>query len=182
MRVLVAAACALSAAMAGAQDDPDGPRHGGRPREEIFRLIDEHIARSLQERVGLADDQATRVLPLVQRVHADRRRLAARRIRAMQQMRRAFRPGAPAVGDARAAEMLQELKAAETDETAGVRAGQAAIDAVLTPLQQVKYRIFEAEMEHRLRELMSRVRAQRRGEIGGRRRGLRPRGESPAPQ
>jgi hypothetical protein len=178
----LAVALALSAGMAAAQDAQEGPRRGGRPREEIFRLIDEHVARSLQERVGLSDDQAARALPLVQRLHADRRRFAARRIRAMQQMRRAFRPGAPAVGDARAAEMLQELKAAEADEAAGLRAGQDAVDAVLTPLQQVKYRIFETEMEHRLRELMARVRAQRRGENGGRRRGPRPRGESPAPQ
>lgn len=174
-----AVAFILSAGIAAAQDAPEGGRRA-RPREEIFRLLDEHVARNLQERVGLSDDEAARALPLVQRLNADRRRFAARRIRAMHQMRRAFRPGAPSVGDARAAEMLQELKAAEAEEAAGVRASQEAVDAVLTPSQQVRYRIFEAEIEHRLRELMARVRAQRRGNAGGRRRGPGPRGESPA--
>ena len=179
LRVLAAAALALSAGASVAQE-ADRPR-GARPREEIFGLIDEHVARHLQARLGLTDEQAARALPVVQRLQADRRRSAERRIRALQRMRRAFRPGAPAMSDAAAAEILAELKTAETAEQAAIRAGQDALDAVLTPTQQVKYRIFETEIEHRLRELMARVRAQRR-ENGGRRRGPGPRMEPPAPR
>ena len=174
---LAVATLALSAGVVSAQD-ADRPARG-RPREEIFRLIDDHIARSLQEKVGLSDDQAARALPLVRRLHAERRRFAERRMRALFQMRRAVRAGA--IDDARASEVLRELRAAEADEAAAVRAGQDALDAVLTPTQQVKYRIFETEIEHRLRQVMARVREERR-EGQGRRRGDSPREEPPPPR
>ncbi len=182
MRWLRAAALALAAASvcagtAAAQDRGERPR--ARPREEVFRLIEDHIAKSLQERLALSDDQAARVLPLVRRLHADRRQFAERRMRAFQQMRRASRAGA--IGDARAAELVAELKTAEIEEAAAMRAARDAVDAVLTPVQQLKYRIFETEVEQRLRELMARVRAQRREGVR-RRRGGDAREESPAPR
>ena len=99
-------------------------------------------------------------------------------MRATFQMRRAVRAGA--ITDARAAEMVQEAKAAEAEEVAAIRTGQEAVDAVLTPVQQVKYRILETEIEHRLRELTARVRAQRRD--GARRRGNAPPREAPEPR
>ena len=176
LRLVALAATFLVAAPVAAQDEPDG-RSRRRPREEIFRLIDDYVARSLQEKVGLTDEQVGQALPLVRRLHADRRRFAERRMRAAFQMRRAVRAGA--ITDARAAEMLQELKKAEAEEAAAIRAGQEAVDAVLTPVQQVKYRTFETDIEQRLRELMARVRAQRRDGKGRRR---APRGESPAPR
>lgn len=187
LRVLMAA-LALSAGAAAAQDSrgamgaasnpPEGPRPG-RPREEIFRIVDQYLANNLQERLGLSEDQLARALPLVRRLHADRRRFAERRMRALQEMRRMAREGA--IGDAPAAEMVQELKAAESEEAAAIRAGRDAVDAVLTPAQQVSYRILETEIEHRLRELMARVRAQRR-DGPGRRRGDGPLRESPTPR
>lgn len=142
-------------------------------------MVDEYISSNLQERVGLNDEQLARALPLVRRLHADRRQFAERRMRALHQMRRMARAGA--IGDARASELLSELKAAESEEAAAIRAGQDAVDAVLTPAQQVNYRILETEIEHRLRELMARVRAQRR-DGPGRRRGDGPLRESPTPR
>jgi hypothetical protein len=173
----LAMALALSASAAAAQDTAAGGERS-RAREEVYRVIDDYVGRSLQERVGLTDEQAARALPLVRNLHADRRKFAKRRIRAFAQMRRAQR--ANAVTEARAAELVQELKTAESEEIAAMRAAHDAVDAVLTPVQQVKYRIFEGEIEHKLRELMAQLRAQRR-EQGGGRRGNRSRGASPAP-
>jgi hypothetical protein len=175
MRPLLAAALVLAAGAAFAQED-EAPRP--RPREEVFRIIDGYIADNLQAKLGLGDEQLARALPLVRRLSAERRRFAERKIRALHQMRRMVRSGS--VNDARAAELLQELRAAEAEEAAAVRAGQDALDAALTPAQQVRYRVLEAQVEHRLRELMARVRDQRRGGPG-RRRGDRAR-ESPAPR
>ena len=169
---------ALSAAPLFAQERAEGPR--ARPREEVFRLVDDYIAKSLQERLALSDDQASRALPLVRRLHADRRQFAERRMRALQQMRRASRAGT--INDARAGELVRELRAAEAAEAESVRAARDAVDAVLTPVQQLKYRIFEGEIEHRLRELMARVRSQRRDGLRRRRGDGRPDGESPAPR
>jgi hypothetical protein len=161
----------LVAGLASAQE-PAGRDARMRPREEIFRMMDAYIADNLQPSLGLTDDQLARALPLVRRLHADRRRYAERRIRALFQMRRLARSGS--VTDARAAELLAELRAAETEEAAAVRAGQEALDAVLTPAQQLKYRILEGDIERRLRDAMARVRAQRRNGAG------RMRGDDPS--
>jgi hypothetical protein len=170
-RPLAVAALLIAGAPLAAQDEGAGPARRERPREEVFRVVDEFIAGRLQERLGLGEGQAARALPLVRRLHADRRRFAERRIRAVQEMRRMVRSGAN--DDARAAALLQQLRSAEAEEQAAVRSAQEALDAVLTPTQQVKYRIFEAEVEHRLRQAMARVRAQRREGMG------RPRRETP---
>jgi hypothetical protein len=163
--------------MGAASNPPEGARQG-RPREEIFRMVEAYVANHLQETLGLSDDQLARALPLVRRLHAERSRFAERRMRAVHQMRQMARAGS--ISDASAAEALHEVKAAEAEEAAAIRAGQDALDAVLTPAQQVKYRILEAEIEHRVRELMARVRDQRRAGPG-RRRGDGPPKEPPTP-
>lgn len=157
---------AASAAAQGASPEgqPEGGRDGGpgrRPREEIFRMVDEYVAEHLQQELALSDEQLGRVLPLVRKLNADRRRIAERRIRATFQLRRLLKEGGAT--DARVAEALQQLKAAEAEEPVAVRAGHDAIDAQLTPLQQAQFRVLEAEVEHRLRQVMARMRGQRSG-------------------
>jgi hypothetical protein len=177
-RAAIAALVLWLAPPAGAQEPPMG---GGRPRAqrargEVFRVVDAYVAENLQARLGLGDEQTARALPLVRRLHADRRQFAERRLLALGQMRRFARSGAG--DDARAAELLRSLRAAEAEERAAVQSAQQALDGVLTPTQQVKYRIFEAEVEHRVRQAMARMRAQRR-EGGGRPRSDAPPDEEP---
>lgn len=180
IRSLAPAAIVLAATAAFAQEGPppDGDRRG-RGREEIYRIVDAYVAEHLQARLGLTDDQLARAVPLARRLQADRRRFAERRMRALHAMRRMERAGL--VNDARAAEIVREMKAAEIEDAAATRASREELDAVLTPSQQLKYRILESEIEQRLRKLMAEVRAQRR-EGGGRRRGDLPRMEPPAPR
>jgi hypothetical protein len=157
----------VSAVAAAAQEGRTEGEPSRRPREEIFRMVDAYLADHLQEYLGLSDEQRNRVLPLVRKLHADRRRFAERRIGAIHQMRRMTKDGM--ASDPRIAELLQQVKTAEAEEPAAIRAGHDAIDAVLTPLQQAQFRILEAEIEHRLRQVMARVRGGR-GERGGSRR------------
>jgi hypothetical protein len=178
-RTAAAAALVLSLASAAAAQAPRGEGARPRPRGEVFRLVDEYLAANLQERLGLGDEQTARALPLVRRLHADRRQFAERRLMALGQMRRFARAGAG--DDARAAELLRSLRAAEAEERAAVRSAQDALDGVLTPTQQVKYRIFEAEVEHRVRQAMARMRAQRREGGGGRPGRGAPPDEDPEP-
>ena len=49
------------------------------------------------------------------------------------------------------AELLREVKAAEAEEAATMRRDLDAIDAVLTPVQQAKYRVLEVEVERKIR-------------------------------
>ena len=58
-------------------------------------------------------------------------------------------------------EALDSFKALQTSGPAGIRERMEALDAVLTPLQQAKYRVFEVEVEHRMRDLMRRSRRDR---------------------
>ena len=176
-RALAAVVFLASTAAAAAQDGRPEGQGSRRPREEISRMVDQYVAEQLQERLGLSDDQRDRVLPLVRTLHADRRRFAERRVRALHQMRRMIKAGTPS--EARAAALLQELKAAEVEEPAAIRADREAIDAVLTPVQQVQFRILEAEIEHRLRRAMARVRGDRRERPGGMRRDASPRPPDP---
>ncbi|HEY6554271.1 MAG TPA: hypothetical protein VI669_13020, partial [Vicinamibacteria bacterium] len=68
---------------------------------------------------------------------------------------------------------LNELKALEVDEPIHGRKSMEAIDAILTPLQQAKFRAFEAEVGQKLRELMGQMRRQNRA--GPESEGNRPR-------
>jgi hypothetical protein len=179
IRTLAIALLLASVTAASAQEGRTEGERARRPREEIFRMVDDYLAEHLQQDLGLSDDQLERVLPLVRKLGADRRRIAERRIRALHQMRRMVKAGMG--NDPRIPELLQQLKAAEAEEPAVVRAGHDAIDALLTPVQQAQFRILEAEIEHRLRQVMARVRGDRRGGAGRPHRGAGPR-PSPDPR
>lgn len=150
-------AAPLAFGQAGApRPEAQPPGEEGRPREDIGKMIDAYIISNLQEGLGLSDEQFVKLLPLVKRLQTDRRTFAQRRQRTVQELRRLLQSGGAT--DARVSELLRELKAAESEEPAAIRRDRDALDAVLTPVQQAKYRIMEVELERRLRELMNQVR------------------------
>ena len=71
-----------------------------------------------------------------------------------------FRQGRGFIGT----ELLRDVKAAEAEEPGLLRKDRDAIDAVLSPLQQAKFRVLEVEVEHKIRELMNQIRTQRRNQ------------------
>jgi Spy/CpxP family protein refolding chaperone len=135
-----------------------------RPRDEAFKMIDAYIVSNMQEALGISDDQYARLLPLVTKLQRDRRALVQRRIQALQELNRVVRQGGAT--EARVGELLRELKAVEAEEPATIRRDMDAVDAVLTPLQQAKYRLLEVEVERRLRALMSEMRGANRARRG----------------
>jgi hypothetical protein len=54
--------------------------------------------------------------------------------------------------------LLRDLKAVEADLQTAIRRNLGAVDAVLPPVQQVKYRLLEFEIDRHLRELRHRAR------------------------
>lgn len=140
----------------GPSPEAQPPGAEGRPREDIGKMIDAYIISNLQEGLGLSDEQFVKLLPLVKRLQTDRRQLAQRRQRTVMELRRLLQSGSAT--DARVSELLRELKAVESEEPAAIRRDRDALDAVLNPVQQAKYRIMEVELERRLRELMNQVR------------------------
>jgi len=174
--VILAAALILAVGMAGAaraEDEPQAPQQtqkkdkaSGQPRsdqpaghvpelrDETFRLVDAYFISNIQESLGLTNEQFARILPLVKKVQSDRRDFARRRMQALRQLRKTLSSGSAT--EASVTELLKDLKAASADERAGTLTNLEALDAELTPLQQAKYRVFEAEVDLRLRHLLAR--------------------------
>jgi Spy/CpxP family protein refolding chaperone len=158
MRTAAAAAFSLLVALAAAE--PAGAQNPARrPREEAFKMVEAYVVSNLQESLGLTDEQFAKLLPHVKRLQRDRRELAQRRGRALAEMRRVLASGT--VTEARVAELLKEVKAVEAEQPEVVRKDMEAIDAVLTPVQQGKFRLLEGEVERRIRALMNDLRPNR---------------------
>jgi hypothetical protein len=143
---------------------------GARQRGEAFKMVDAYIVSNLQESVGLSDDQFARILPLVKRLQNDRRELAQRRGRALAEMRRVLESGTAT--EARVLDLLKDVKAVESTQHETIRSDMDAIDQVLTPIQQAKFRLLEGEVERKIRALMEGLREGNRAP--GRRRNALP--------
>jgi Spy/CpxP family protein refolding chaperone len=175
--LLMAGLLAGSAARAGADDQaqaqaqsspkPAGDRardrrepsdntvgHVPELRDETFRLMDAYLISNLQESLGLTDEQFARAMPLVKKLQSDRRDFARRRMQALRSLRRTLVSGSAT--EASVADLLKDVKNASTEERAATVRNTEALDAVLTPLQQAKFRVFEAEVDIRLRHLLAR--------------------------
>jgi Spy/CpxP family protein refolding chaperone len=156
----------VAAALAG-QANAQG---AARQRGEAFKMVDAYIVSNLQESVGLSDEQFARMLPLVKRLQSDRRELAQRRGRALGEMRRVLESGTAT--EARVVDLLKDVKEVEATQHETIRRDMDAIDQVLTPLQQAKFRLLEGEVERKIRALMEDLRPANRP--GGRRRNALP--------
>jgi Spy/CpxP family protein refolding chaperone len=156
-----AAVLASLSVAALAQGPPDGPRPGG-PREEASRMVDAYVLSNLQESLALSDDQFVKLLPLVKRLQTERREAMEQRMRALREMRRLLKSGSATEAEVLA--QLKEFKASEADFPARGRKDMEAIDALLSPLQQAKFRVFEAEVGQKLRELTGQMRRQNRAD------------------
>lgn len=146
-----------------------------RPREEAFKMVEAYVVSNLQESLALTDDQFARLLPHVKRLQKDRRDLAQRRGRAMSDLRRILESGAAT--EPRVVELMKEVKAVEAEQSETVRKDMDAIDGVLTPVQQAKFRLLEVEVERKIRALMNDLRAPNRNPARSR----RPSEEEPEP-
>ena len=168
-RLLLTLVLALGAggARALAQEDPPASPDR-RPRDEAFKMVDAYVMSNLQESLGLDDAQFAKAIPLVKRLQGDRRAYILDRTRMVREMRRLLRQGG--ASETAVLDLLKQVKALDVDGPAQTRKNLDALDALLTPLQQAKYRVLEMEVEQRMRELMNRVRprqAPRQGERQG---------------
>jgi len=156
-RILMVLVLALGAgnARALAQEEPAaGAERPG--RAEAFKMVDAYVMSNLQESLGLSDEQFAKAIPLVTKLQTERREYYFERTRKMREMRRLLRQGGAT--EAQVLELLAQVKALDADGPARAQRDIAALDAVLTPLQQAKFRVLELEVEQRMRELVRRAR------------------------
>jgi Spy/CpxP family protein refolding chaperone len=161
---------AVSASAAGQDEAPSPDRSHGRHRDEAFRMVDAYIASNLQESLGLTDEQLAKLLPLVTRLHHDRRELVHRRLQNLRELRGLLASGTAT--EAQVAQRLAEAKRLENEEPLRLRRDREAVDAALSPLQQAKFRVLEAAVEQKIRGLRGRIRG--RPGTRGRRSGPEP--------
>ena len=166
-RLLLTLVLALGAGGARAVAQEDAPAGADRPaRDEAFKMVDAYVVSNLQESLGLDDVQFAKAIPLVKRLQGERRTYFLERTRTVREMRRLLRQGG--ASETELLDLLKQLKALDADGPAQARKNVEALDAMLTPVQQAKYRVLEVDVEQRMRELMNRVRPRQAPRPGAR--------------
>lgn len=145
--IVVLSLCGVSA-----EAQVRSPRPGDAKRDEVFRLVDAYVVSNLQDSLGLSDEQFVTVLPLVKKLQTERRDYLLGRARMLRELRHLMRAGNPT--ESLVVRQLGELKALEADGPARVKRSADALDAALSPVQQVKFRLLELEVEQRMRALL----------------------------
>lgn len=153
-----------SALAAAAQTQPSQPpvsaEPGGVTPQEIQRLFDAYTIMQAQDSLELTDEQYSPFLTRMRTLQEVRRRHQQDRGRVLQDLRKLTQQSAG--DDAQLNERLKALRDIDTRAEEEVRKAYDAIDAVLTPRQQARFRVFEEQMERRKIELLTRARASNR--------------------
>jgi hypothetical protein len=150
--VLALGACG---ARALAQEQRPGARDRA-ARDEAFKMVDAYLVSNLQESLGLDDAQFAKAIPVVTKLQSERRSYFVERTRTVREMRRLLHQGG--ASESEVLDLLKQLKALDVEGPAQSRKNLDALDALLTPVQQAKFRVLEMEVEQRMRELMNRAR------------------------
>jgi len=136
-----------------------GSQQAQEQRDEAFRMVDAYVIANLQESLGLDDATYEKAIPLVNKLQKVRREFFHERSRMQRKMRHLLRSGTAT--EAQVVEILDDFKALDVEGPERIRKQVEELDGLLTPLQQAKYRVFELEVERRMRDLMRRARRQR---------------------
>jgi hypothetical protein len=125
---------------------------------EIQRMLDGYMLIQAQEVLQLSDEQFPRFLSRVRAWQDTRRRSQGERQRMLQELRRMTAARAGTVDEAAVRERLKALDDLESRAGKEIEQQRTAIDQVLNPYQQARFRIFEETMEQRKIELLMRAR------------------------
>jgi hypothetical protein len=156
--VVVVAVCLASSAFAQARPPrrPAAAQADGVSPAEIQRLFDAYVVMQAQQALQLSDEQYPRFLARVKALQAARQKGLSDRGRIIQELRRLST--APTFDEGQARAQIKALADIDARTAGDVRDALAGIDQVLDLGQQVKFRIFEEQMERRKVDLLMRAR------------------------
>lgn len=145
-------------AHAQAQDRPRRqlPQAEGISPTEIQRLFDAYVVMQAQQELQLSDEQYPKFLARVKALQAVRQKNVAERGRILQELRRLN--NVPSLDEAQVRTRLKALADLDDRAASDVRDALAGIDQVLDLRQQVRFRLFEDQMERRKVDLLMRAR------------------------
>lgn len=135
------------------------PQADGVSPGEIQRLFDAYVVMQAQQELQLSDEQYPKFLAAVKSLQTARQRGLADRGRLLQALRRL--DAAQSLDESQVRARMKELADLDARVAAEVRDAQAAIDQVLDLRQQVRFRLFEDQMERRKADLVIRARQAR---------------------
>jgi hypothetical protein len=156
----LAAAIAVSSgagfAQGGGQREPAPPAAADTVSPaEIQRLFDAYVAMQAQQALQLSDEEYPKFLARIRALQAARQRGVADRGRVLQELRRIL--NSQPIDENQARVQLKALDDVDTRTAADERAARAALDQLLDVRQQLRFRLFEEQMERRKMELVLRA-------------------------
>ena len=157
--LLVIACCTATVSAqdrAGRRNGADGPNAEGVSPGEIQRLFDAYVVLQAQQELQLTDEQYPKFLTRVKALQAARQRGLVDRGRIVQDLRRLS--DANPIDETQAKNQLKALADVDARTATEVRDALSGIDQVLDLRQQVRFRIFEEQMERRKVDLLMRAR------------------------
>lgn len=132
---------------------------------EIQRWFDAFILLQAQQALNLTDDQYGKFVTAMRVLQETRRRNQQERVRLLRELGRLAGPQGS--GDEQAIQAaLASLKQHDVRAAQELEQAYAAVDAVLSPRQRARFRVFEDNMERRKLDLL--VRARQRQAARGR--------------
>jgi hypothetical protein len=138
------------------REPPPPPANDTVSPAEIQRLFDAYVAMQAQQALQLSDEQYPTFLARIRALQAARQRGVVARGRVLQELRRIV--NAPQVDESQARTQLKTLEEIDARTAIEVRDALASLDQVLDTRQQVRFRLFEEQMERRKMELVLRAR------------------------
>jgi Spy/CpxP family protein refolding chaperone len=126
---------------------------------EVVRLLDGWAVMEAQKTLELSDEQYGQFVTRLRRLQETRRQSQRERNRLLQELRRMVGPRATGpVDEAALRERLKALRDLDERAQADTRKAYEAVEDVLDPRQQARFRLFEEMIEVRKLDLLVRAR------------------------
>ena len=133
---------------------------------EVINMLDAYAVMQAQTALQLADDQYGEFVTRLRRLQQTRRRYQQERTRLIQELRRLTNPQVKVVDEAAVRDQLGRLRELDVRATGEQRRAYDALDEMLNPRQQARFRIFEEMLERRKLDLLMRARRSASGGQG----------------
>jgi hypothetical protein len=137
---------------------------------ELERWFDAYVVLQAQETLKLSDAQFPRFLPRLKALQDIRRRHLQSRRQLLLALSRVVK--AEPADEAQAREQMKTLRELDAKAADDMRKAYDALDEVLDPVQQARFRLFEEQVERRKIDLLVKAR-QRAGQASSSKPGVR---------
>ena len=153
----------VAASHASAQPKADRPRQAaGITNGELIRMLDTYAIVRAQDALGLDDAHYGQFVTRLKKLQETRRRGTQARNQILRELGRLTAPSATPDENA-IRDRLRALREHDDRAAADLRRAYDALDEILDPRQQARFRVFEEQIERRKLDLLMRVRDRGRG-------------------